>query len=306
MVQTRISTDQWARLITEQVSRVIAGKEDAVRWILTAILAGGHILLEDIPGVGKTTLALTLAEALGLSFGRVQFTPDVMPSDVVGYSVPVGGQMVYRSGAVMCNLLLADELNRANAKTQSALLEAMEEGQVTVDGVSHTLPRPFVVVATQNPYGAAGTQPLPDSQMDRFALRTSLGYPTKGEERNMILEHSDQIAVTQIMTAKDLLDMQAETEKTYISEAVADYIVRLVSATRKDFRILRGASPRTTLSLAAMAKAAARLEGRDFVIPEDVRRCFLRGVPHRILAQGDAATQLRRILRWVRGPKEQK
>lgn len=303
MGQTRISTDQWARLVTEQVSRVIAGKEETVRWILAAILSGGHILLEDIPGVGKTTLALALSEALGLSFGRLQFTPDVMPSDVVGYSVPVNGQMVYRPGAVMCNLLLADELNRANPRTQAALLEAMGEGQVTVDGVCHTLPRPFIVIATQNPYGAAGTQPLPDSQMDRFALRTSLGYPTVREERNMILESSGEMTIAPVMTAKKLSDMQAETEKAYISEEVADYIVRLVTATRKGFRILRGASPRATLSVAAVSKAVAQLDGRDFVVPEDVRQTFLHCVPHRILTQGDGEMQLQRILRWVRAPK---
>ena len=301
MVQAQLSAAQWAQQVMAQVGREVLDKEETVRWMLAAILAGGHVLLEDIPGVGKTTLALALSKALGLSFGRVQFTPDVMPSDVVGYTMPLDGKMVYQPGAVMCNLLLADELNRAPARTQSALLEAMEEGQVTVDGGCHPLPRPFVVIATQNPLGAAGTQPLPDSQLDRFALRLRLGYPAKTAERQLLLR--EEYTAQQITTAEQLLQMQEAVAKTYICDAVAEYIVALMAATRKDGRILRGASPRATLSVAAVAKAWAQIQGRDYVIPEDVQQAFLRCVPHRILAQGDATARVRRILARVGRPK---
>ncbi|MBQ8768343.1 MAG: MoxR family ATPase [Oscillospiraceae bacterium] len=292
---------EYARQVTQQVSRVLATNEQTVLWVLAAILAGGHVLLEDIPGVGKTTLAVALSQALGLQFGRVQFTPDVMPSDVVGYCVPKDGQLHYKPGPVMCNLFLADELNRATSRTQSALLEAMEENQVTVDGVCHQLPRPFVVIATQNPLGAAGTQPLPDSQLDRFALRLRLGYPGPEEEKRMLLQPGAQIRP--VLTAEELRQLQAEVADTYVKETVADYAVRLMAATRKNVQILRGGSPRATLSVVALAKARARLQGRDFVIPEDVKAAFLQGVSHRILARGDENACLRRIVRRVRPPK---
>ena len=188
MLQTRESeVVASVHQILDQVRRVVTGKDEALLWVLAALLSGGHILLEDVPGVGKTTMALSFARALDLEYGRVQFTPDVLPSDVTGYSVPDGGgNMTYRPGGILCNLFLADELNRATSRTQSALLEAMEEGQVTVDGVSHPLPQPFIVIATQNPTGAAGTQLLPDSQVDRFALRLRLGYPAPKDEAAMI------------------------------------------------------------------------------------------------------------------------
>ncbi|MBQ7817459.1 MAG: MoxR family ATPase [Oscillospiraceae bacterium] len=291
---------RYARQISEQVSRVVAGKEQEILQILAAILAGGHILLEDIPGVGKTSLAVALSKALGLSFGRVQFTSDVMPADVVGYSVLKRGEMVYKSGPVMCNLFLADELNRATSRTQSALLEAMEEDQVTVDGVCHRLPKPFIVIATQNPLGAVGTQSLPDSQLDRFALRLRIGYPGLEDEKKMVLRQGGELL--QAATAEDLVKMQQAVADTYIKENVAEYAVRLVAATRRSPFVLRGASPRATLSVVAMAKAWAQLQGRDFVIPEDVQQAFLCAVPHRILAH-NADACLRRIVRRVRPPK---
>lgn len=300
MVQTQTPVARYARQISEQVGRVVAGKEQAILQVLAAILAGGHILLEDIPGVGKTTLAVALSKALGLSFGRVQFTSDVMPSDVVGYSVLKSGEMIYNPGPVMCNLFLADELNRATSRTQSALLEAMEEGQVTVDGVCHRLPKPFIVIATQNPLGAAGTQSLPDSQLDRFALRLRMGYPGMEDEKKMVLQRSGELL--QVATAEDLVKMQQTVADTYIKENVAEYAVRLVAATRKSLFILRGASPRATLSVVAMAKAWAQLQGRDFVIPEDVQQAFLCAVPHRMLAH-NADACLRRIVRRVRPPR---
>ena len=211
----------YAQQILNQVRKVVVGKDNVLLWVLAAILAKGHILLEDIPGVGKTTMALAFSRVLNLDYNRVQFTPDVLPSDVTGYSIPDQrtGEMVYQKGAVLCNLFLADELNRATSRTQSALLEAMEEGQVTVDGVSHPLPKPFVVIATQNPTGAAGTQLLPDSQMDRFTIRLSLGYPSPKDEISMVLNRQGQNPLKELsalMTRENLVMIQDEVENTFI------------------------------------------------------------------------------------------
>ncbi len=291
----------FAQQVTEQVAQVVIGKEQIVLWCLAAILAKGHILLEDIPGVGKTTLAVTLSKALGMTLGRVQFTSDVLPADVVGYCVPENGELVYQPGPILCNLFLADELNRATSRTQSALLEAMEENQVTVDGVSHRLGAPFVVIATQNPLGAAGTQPLPDNLLDRFALGLRMGYPEKSAEQKMVLQSGGELR--QVIAPEELVEMQQAVTATYIKENVAEYAVNLVAATRRAPFILRGGSPRATRSVVALSKAWARLQGRDFVIPEDVQAAFLRGVAHRILTRGNPETCLRRIARWVRPPK---
>lgn len=278
----------YAQKVLAQVRRVVVGKDQVLLWALAAILSGGHILLEDIPGVGKTTMAVAFSKVLGLSYNRVQFTPDVLPSDVTGYSVldQATGRMVYQSGAVLCNLFLADELNRATSRTQSALLEAMEEGQVTVDGVRHPLPRPFVVIATQNPTGAAGTQLLPDSQMDRFTIRMSLGYPDMENEVAMVMNRQGKNpmdALTPLMTRETLVAMQEEVAKTYVKEAVVQYIVALIDATRHHGHILRGASPRATLSVTAVSKAVAQLRGRDYVTPRDVQEVFQRVIAHRLL-----------------------
>lgn len=277
-----------AQRILQQVRKAVVGKDKVLMWTLSAILAGGHILLEDIPGVGKTTMALAFSKTMSLEHNRVQFTPDVLPSDVTGYSIinQTTGQLVYKPGAVLCNLFLADELNRATSRTQSALLEAMEEGQVTVDGVTHKLPEPFVVIATQNPTGAAGTQMLPDSQMDRFTIRMSLGYPDPANEAAMVLNRQggNPMDGLQTLLSKDaLVAMQDEVANTYISEAVVHYIVALITATRNDESLLRGASPRATLSVTAVAKAVAQLRGRDYVTPRDVQEVFLRTVGHRVL-----------------------
>jgi len=304
-----------AQQILNQVRRAVVGKDSALLWVLAAILAKGHILLEDVPGVGKTTMALAFSKVLDLSCSRVQFTPDVLPSDVTGYTVldPKTGEMHYQNGAVLTNLFLADELNRATSRTQSALLEAMEEGQVTVDGVSHPLPQPFVVIATQNPTGAAGTQLLPDSQMDRFLIRLSLGYPSPRDEAAMVLSRqgiNPLHTLRPLMTRQELTQMQQCVEETFLSDAVVNYIVNLIVATRENDKILRGASPRATLAVSAMAKAVARLRGRDYVIPGDVREVFLHTVSHRLLlssraeAQGITAEQiLREILESVNAPK---
>ena len=282
--------------ILDQVRRAVVGKDDTLLWVLAAILARGHILLEDIPGVGKTTMALAFSKALDLQYSRVQFTPDVLPSDITGYSVPdaQSGELRYQPGAVLTNLFLADELNRATSRTQSALLEAMEEGQVTVDGVSHVLPQPFTVIATQNPVGAAGTQLLPDSQMDRFIIRLSMGYPDPRDEVTMVLNRQDGNplkVIRAILTREQLVALQDTVEKTFISDSVVGYIVRLVGATRQHPEIQRGASPRATLAVAAMAKAVAQLRGRDYVVPGDVREVFVQTVSHRLILTPRAMTQ---------------
>ena len=298
-----------------EVKKAIVGKDRTLLWVFTAILARGHILLEDIPGVGKTTLALAFSKVLGLDYGRVQFTPDVLPSDITGYSIyqKETGNMVYQPGAVLTNLFLADELNRATSRTQSALLQAMEENQVTVDGKTYRLPQPFVVIATQNPTGASGTQLLPDSQMDRFSIRLSIGYPAPQDEREMVLNRQkgnplDQ--VQQVMTRQELIGLQEQVELVYIKPEMVDYAVALITATRKHPMILRGASPRATLSMTAMAKAVAFLNGRDYVVPEDVQAVFAQVIEHRLLlapeaeAKGVSANKLlQEILRKTSAPR---
>ena len=305
----------YAQRIISQVRQVVVGKDQVLLWVLAAILAKGHILLEDIPGVGKTTMALAFSRTLGLSYNRVQFTPDVLPSDVTGYSVlnQATGAMTYQPGAVLCNLFLADELNRATSRTQSALLEAMEEGQVTVDGISHPLPDPFIVIATQNPTGAAGTQLLPDSQMDRFTVRLSLGYPDTKDEMAMVMARQGRDPLSellQMLRAEELAAMQRAVAQTHVAADVVRYIVELIHATRNHENILRGASPRATLSVTAMAKAVAQLRGRDYVVPRDVQEVFCHTVAHRLLlsskAEGmglTAAQVLEQVLSTVPAPK---
>lgn len=301
--------------IIGEVKKVIVGKDRTLLWVLTTILARGHILLEDIPGVGKTTMALAFARALGLDYGRVQFTPDVLPSDITGYSIyqKETGTMIYQPGAVLTNIFLADELNRATSRTQSALLEAMEEGQVTVDGQTYALPQPFVVIATQNPTGASGTQLLPDSQMDRFAIRLSIGYPAAQDERDMVLHRQkgnplDQ--VRQVVTRQELAALQDQADGVYMKPEVVEYLVNLIGATRSDPMILRGASPRATLSVASMAKAVAMLKGRDYVTPEDIQTVFVDTVSHRLLLAPEAEAReisepklLQEILRRTPAPR---
>ena len=285
-----------AQQILDQIRRVVVGKDATLLWTLAAILARGHILLEDIPGVGKTTMALAFSKTLNLDYSRVQFTPDVLPSDVTGYSIldQATHAMVYQPGAVLCNLFLADELNRATSRTQSALLEAMEEGQVTVDGVSHPLPQPFVVIATQNPTGAAGTQLLSDSQMDRFTVRLSLGYPSPRDEVAMVLNRqggNPLQSIAPLLTRENLMAMQDTVAATHVNESLVHYIVSLICATRSHPEILRGASPRATLAVTSMAKAVAQLRGRDYVVPADVREVFVHTVAHRLLLTGKAEGQ---------------
>lgn len=293
-----------AQNVLRQVRRVIVGKNNTLTWVFAAMLAKGHILMEDIPGVGKTTMALAFAKSLGLKTGRVQFTPDILPSDVVGFSIldQNDGKMVYRPGAVFCNIFLADELNRATSRTQSALLEAMEEGQVTVDGISYPLERPFIVIATQNPTGAAGTQPLPDSQTDRFMLRLSLGYPSLEDEISMVTSRqgADPLKdLSPIMKASDLIAMQELVSETYVSREVTAYAVKLVQATRTNTVVARGASPRATLALISLSKALARLNGRDFVVPADVQSSFVQAVAHRIELHANVQQTAEQVLQTI-------
>lgn len=303
-----------AEVVTE-VKKAVVGKDEVLVKVLLAILARGHILLEDIPGVGKTTMALAFSKALALQYNRVQFTPDVMPSDVTGFSIfnKATNAMEYQPGAVLCNLFLADELNRATSRTQSALLEAMEEGQVTVDGIAHPVPQPFLVIATQNPAGASGTQLLPDSQMDRFMLRLSIGYPKPEDELDLLRRKqkgNPLDGVGQVMNLSGLVEMRSAVDRVYMSEDVLDYIIRLVGATRAHPLIAQGASPRATLAVSAMGKAMAFVLGRDYVIPDDIRNIFRDTVAHRLIlsprAESVAAEQLdplRDVLRAVLPPK---
>lgn len=286
--------------ILEQVNKVILGKEREVREVLLTFLANGHVLIEDIPGVGKTSLAVAFSKALGLDCKRVQFTPDVMPSDLTGFSIyrREEEKFVYQKGSVFCNLLLADEINRTSPKTQSALLEVMEERKVSVEGVTREVPVPFLVIATQNPFGSAGTQSLPIAQMDRFMISITLGYPDFESELAMAKEISDKERMDQVQTVSDgtaFLKMQREIHDVFMKEEVYRYLLELVTATRNHPYLERGASPRATISLVKMAKAESWLSGRDYCTPNDVAKQFPYVVSHRIVP--DLTTEMEHISR---------
>ena len=284
------------RRVLKSVMNAIVGKEQVVLRVFLAILARGHILIEDIPGVGKTTLAIAFSKALNLEYSRVQFTPDVLPSDVTGFSVfnKDTGNMDYTPGAVICNLFLADELNRATSRTQSALLEAMEEGQVTVDGTSHIIPQPFIVIATQNPVGAAGTQMLPDSQMDRFMVRLSLGYPNHNDELSLLKRKQGKNLldlVEPVITSDELEEMCAEVDKVHVNPEILNYIVTLINKTRNHPDLVLGASPRASLAITSISKAAAYLQGRDYVLPNDITPLFTDTLAHRLVLRPGAENE---------------
>jgi MoxR-like ATPase len=284
--------------ILDEVERAVVGKRDALELVLLGILADGHVLLEDVPGVAKTLAALSFSQVLGLQFSRVQFTPDLMPADVTGSSVfdPRTSTFEFRAGPVFANLLLADEINRAPAKTQASLLEAMQERQVTADGFSHALPRPFLVVATQNPIEYEGTYPLPEAQLDRFLLRTSFGYPSPTDEWALLERRrerrTDAIQLDDVIDAAGLVAMQRALEDIHVSEALGRYLVELVAATRRSPRVQVGASPRGSLALMKLGRARAALHGRDFVTPDDVKALAAPALAHRLVLK----TEL-----WVRG-----
>lgn len=279
-------------IILKEVGKVIRGKDKAIELVMTAILAKGHILVEDVPGVGKTTLAVSFSRAMELTERRLQFTPDVLPSDVVGFNmIGADGEFQYKPGAILCNLLLADEINRTSTKTQSALLEVMEEGQVTVDGVTRQLPNPFIVIATQNPVGSAGTQMLPESQLDRFMIRISMGYPTMEEEMRLIKERQEINPldfIQEIITKRELIEMQDQVKQIYVDDKVLSYLSKIVDGTRNHSMITLGVSPRGTLALMDMSKACAFVQGRTFVLPEDIKAVAGAVLAHRLLLNGKA------------------
>ena len=274
--------------IIEAIGNVLIGKEEVIRKVLMAVYAKGNVLLEDTPGVGKTTLALSFAKALGLDFKRVQFTPDTMPSDIVGFSVynKETGAFDYKEGAIVCNLFMGDEINRASAKTQSALLEAMEENAVTIDGVTHRLPNPFICIATQNPVGSIGTQPLPESQLDRFMIKISIGYPEASEQVEILRRHqkSEPIENLQKIVDRDsLVEIQNYIGQINVSNDILSYMVTLCENTRNHPLIELGVSPRGLLALSRMVRACAVINERDYVVPTDVRDVFCDVCAHRII-----------------------
>ena len=276
-----------------EVSKAVIGKPECIRTVLSAILSGGHVLIEDVPGVGKATLALAFASAMGLEQKRIQFTPDVLPSDITGFTVYRREQerFVYQPGAIMCNLFLADEINRTSPKTQSALLEVMEEKAVTVDGVTRPVPSPFIVIATENPIGYTGTQMLPESQLDRFQVCVFMGYPSNEDEmtivKNQALNNPLQ-TVRPVTNRQELLEMQDQVRRVTITDPVCQYIVSLCAETRRHPGIELGLSPRGTLALAAIARANAYINGRNYVIPRDVSDMFPYIAIHRLRLSSEA------------------
>lgn len=282
--------------LQKELETIIKGKKAVTDKIIMAVLTRGHILLEDVPGVGKTTTALALSRLMGMEFNRIQFTPDVVPSDVTGFTMyeKQTGQFMYRPGAVMCNLLLADEINRTSSKTQAALLEVMEEGRVTVDGETHEVPQPFVVLATENPVGSSGTQMLPESQLDRFMVSLSMGYPDHQSLVELLRDRQKvnplELART-VITREEVLKLQSEVQDVYVADEVLDYIAKLAEATREHEMIVLGLSPRGALALCRMAKAAAYMSARDYVIPKDVQTVFKDVAAHRMVLDSRARYQ---------------
>ncbi len=281
------------RAIVAEVDRVVVGKHPEVVLLVSSMLAGGHVLIEDVPGVGKTTMAAALAKAAGLSFKRAQFTPDVMASDITGFNMynRKTESFEMRDGLVMCNLLLADEINRASPKTQSSLLEAMEEGRVTVDGVTYHIPDPFMVVATQNPAGYVGTYPLPEAQLDRFIIKLSMGYPTLEEEISIIDSRSRTNPLDDVKTvggSDELRMMQKIVRDIYVDPKIYKYIVSLVQATRTHQAVSLGASPRASVAMLKLSQAFAFTRGREYVLPDDVSAIFSHVVGHRLILKQEA------------------
>lgn len=295
-IMTARDAAAYSQDILHAVQSVVVGKDMIILKVLLAMLAKGHVLLEDMPGVGKTTLALAFAKTLGLDYRRIQFTPDVLPSDVTGFSVyqKETGTMQFKEGAAFCNLLLADEINRTSPKSQSALLELMEEGSVTVDGVTYQLPQPYCVLATENPAGSVGTQMLPESQLDRFMLRLHMGYPDLESEVQILLARTDGNPIDKlepVITRQELLMLQETAAQVYTDQAILRYIAELSAATRRHPLLRLGVSPRGSLALCAAAKATALVRGRDYVIPDDIRVIALETFGHRVLLSPRAKTE---------------
>lgn len=282
------------RALQQNIAKVVIGKDDVIELALIALLCKGHLLLEDVPGVGKTTLASALAKSLACSFKRIQFTPDVTPSDVTGFSVVnfKTGEMEFKPGAVMSQIVLADEINRTSPKTQSSLLEVMEEYQVTVDGVTHKMPRPFLVLATQNPVDFVGTYPLPEAQMDRFFMRVAIGYPSVEDEMDILERYSAQVSplsqLTPVCSAEDILHMQSAVGDVYCSREVRSYVASIAAETRRHPALQLGVSTRGAIALIRASQASALLAGRDYILPEDVQSMALSVLSHRVMLSPEA------------------
>lgn len=309
----KMNINEQIPMVVNEVKKAVTGKDDCIYKVFAAILAGGHILIEDVPGVGKTTLAMAFSKALSLENHRMQFTPDVMPADILGFNMfqKETGQFVYYPGAVMCNLFLADEINRTSPKTQSALLEVMEEGRVTIDSETREVPTPFIVMATQNPKGSSGTQLLPESQLDRFMICMSMGYPELKDEVEILKGKSTSSIqqVKAVLPLEQLLAMKEQVEEVYVSDRLYAYVASLAQATREHPYLELGLSPRGSIACVRMIKAWAYLKGRDYVLPEDVAEVFLDVAKHRIVlntkarvARVSAAGVLQEILAKVKQP----
>lgn len=274
--------------IISNVESVIVGKKDAITLVLTALISGGHVLIEDVPGVGKTRLIAAIAKSINGSFRRIQFTADVLPSDVTGFSIynQKTGEFEFKTGAIMSQFVLADEINRTSPKTQASLLEVMEENQVTVDGVTYKVPQPFMVLATQNPIEFMGTFPLPEAQLDRFLMKISIGYPSPEDEQKVLSMHQIHdpfLDMQPVATTDDIINIQEEVKKVFVHETLEQYIVSLVSATRSHPSITLGASPRASLSIYRTAQATAYIDGRDYVVPDDIQKMIVPVMSHRII-----------------------
>ncbi len=287
--------------LIDNVEKVIVGKRTEIELAVIALLCGGHVLIEDVPGVGKTSLVSALSKSISASFKRIQFTPDILPSDITGFSVfnPKTGEFEFRNGAILCNIVLADEINRTTPKTQASLLEVMEEGQFTVDGTTYKLPKPFMVMATQNPIDYLGTYPLPEAQMDRFLMRISLGYPQSNEETFILSQYLKQNpleSLTPVIDISEILELQQQVKSVYIDNTLLNYVVEIINLTRRNENVLLGASPRGSLALCKSAQALALMKGRDYVLPEDIKKMIIPTLSHRIILKQEAKLKKKNVL----------
>lgn len=286
----------FVKRIGDSVSKVIVGKKDIVEKLLVVLFAGGHVLIEDVPGVGKTTMVHAVAKSIGCSFNRIQFTPDLLPSDITGVTVynMKKGEFEFKQGPITSNIILADEINRGSPKTQSSLLEAMQERQITIDGNTYKLPEPFMVLATQNPIEYEGTFPLPEAQIDRFAIRISMGYPNHNEEKRILNNcNSDEILkkMEPVISCGDVMEVRKKVEKVHVDDSIQDYIVQIVQATRKHKDVYLGCSPRGTLALFNNSRALAFIRGREYILPDDVKELASCTLAHRIILKSEARIQ---------------